>query len=120
MRCLLIYLIVPFFITSIAMAEPLNGLAAYLDQEITLYDQAIAACPKIPDTAMTFGSSGGATESELGEDQEDERMHFAFFYVRARPRVSFSLPGLVTVQIIPEIEMLWQRQNPSQWELYRP
>lgn len=61
------------------------------------------------------GAEGGAPLSE-----SDERWFCRRFTLRLRPKASFAIPGFAKLEIVPEVEMVWQRALPTGWETYKP
>lgn len=59
-------------------------------------------------------------ENHSTEIHSDEQWYFQNFLIRLRPRVSFGLPGLVKIQVGPELELIWQRPTPEGWVAYHP
>lgn len=78
-------------------------LSTYLDQQLTMMEK------------------GG--EKELPTPKLDSEKESTFFlkrfWLRIRPRAVFTLPGLVSIQVIPEVEMLWERATPAGWTGYK-
>ncbi len=62
------------------------------------------------------------TQMSTAENQseEDEAFMFRRFWLRLRPRAGLHVPGFATFDVVPEIEMLWERDLPNGWETYRP
>lgn len=54
------------------------------------------------------------------EEESSEAFYFRRFWFRDRARAGFHVPGLAKLEIIPEIEMLWERDLPKGWTQYRP
>ncbi len=58
---------------------------------------------------------------ELNESKEDnEAYFFRRFWLRLRPKVGLKVPGFATFEVIPEVEMLWEKEAPEGWETYKP
>jgi len=95
------------FTPPLARAAPIPELMQYLEEEMSTLDNAIAS------------SEANSTPAELKGNGE-EQLYFMNFWLRIRPRIGFSVPGLVKVDIIPEAEILWQREIPGSWEVYNP
>ncbi len=53
-----------------------------------------------------------------GKPQED--YFFRRFWLRLRPKVGLTAAGFANLEIIPEIEMLWEKDTPDGWEIYKP
>ena len=75
--------------------------------------------------AMSEGSADENSEIEtLGiheiQTHADEEWFLQNFLMRFRPNVVFSVPGLVRVQVGPELELIWQRSVPEGWMSYLP
>ena len=67
------------------------------------------------ESAVNRCSSEDASAAETSHEWFYRR-----FWLRFRPRVSFAVPGFAKLEIVPEIEMLWQRDLPAGWEVYKP
>ena len=80
-------------------------MSVYLDQQLTLMES--SAIGKIPNPAAP------------ADDEADAPFFLRRFWLRVRPKAIFSLPGLVKIQIIPELEMLWERPLPEGWTGYK-
>ncbi|MEO5968623.1 MAG: hypothetical protein ABIQ95_01745 [Bdellovibrionia bacterium] len=101
-----------FYLTSnISFAAPIPELIRYLEDEIGIFDEAVAS------TARSDNENSTPLET-LSE--ADDQLYFNAFWLRIRPRVGFSLPGLVKVEIMPEADILWQRTIPENWENFKP
>lgn len=81
-----------FLVSSSAFA---TDLSVYLDQQLTMMEH------------------GGATSLPTPSSGDDDMFFLRRFWLRVRPKAIFSLPGLVKIQIIPELEMLWERPLPE-------
>jgi hypothetical protein len=112
-----LYSILILFLTSSGFAAPLPDLAKYLEQEISLFDGAVSGCSQ---PSGNWGSIKNASSESKNNEEEGEILALTLLWVRLRPRIGFNLPGLVNVQVVPEIEMLWQRENPPDWVSYHP
>lgn len=99
-------------ISNLGHAAPVPELTNYLEEELKVFDDAVSRCSAPDDLS--------STQAILGEEKAEERYLFRNFWLRARMRGGFELPGLVTVQVIPEVEMYWQRQVPEGWGAYKP
>ena len=65
--------------------------------------------------ANSVASSGASSEAGLLD-----KMIYRNFFVRIQTRVGFSIPSILEVYIVPEVDMLWQRPVPDGWETYYP
>jgi hypothetical protein len=92
---------------------PASGqdLATYLSHEITLIDDAV--------------------RNELNQNKAEKSQHSpaslvkeSYFLrrllLRIRPSIGINIPEIAAFQIIPEAEFIWEKQNPDNWEIYRP
>lgn len=100
-----------FVLTAILMAtsasaEPSTEMMTYLEKEISSLEEAIQKQPHSP-----IEQSSHLTT----EDTTDERWYFQNFWLRIRPQGTFHVPGLVTFQVVPVFEILWQRAVPDGW-----
>ena len=53
-------------------------------------------------------------------DTADDTYMLRRFWLRLRPKAGLKVPGFATFEVIPEIEMLWEKELPDGWETYRP
>lgn len=81
-----------------AWANP--TLAEYVEKEISSFDLAFEALD---------------SDSQVTDDYFLRR-----FWLRLRPKVGLTVPELAALEIIPEIEMLWEKEVPEGWEIYKP
>jgi len=86
-----------------------QDLSSYLSTEISSVDEAVR-------------NELSQVESEQLQRQhsKDESYFLRRFWLRIRPRVGIDIPGLADFEIIPETELLWEKQAPEGWEIYRP
>jgi hypothetical protein len=87
-----------------AHAAIIPELTQHLTEMLDSTESAVNSCP---------------TE-ETGSAAKDHEWFYRRFWLRFRPRVSFAVPGFAKLEIVPEIEMLWQRDLPTGWEVYKP
>mgnify|MGYP001568205842 CR=1 FL=1 len=64
-----------------------------------------------------FADVGPLDESISSQNEE---FILRRFWLRVRPKVGLSIPGLAAFDIIPEVEMLWEKEVPEGWETYKP
>ena len=65
------------------------------------------------------------TASEVGSineawDASQEVLFYRTFFLRVQAKAGVQIPFLINVQIIPEVELVWQRSLPEDWGMYRP
>ena len=85
-------------------------LTRYLSQEIETISGAVSGCdPDCP----------GEQEEAAAAFERDESWFLRRFRLRLRPKVSFSLQ-VAKIEVIPELELLWERTTPEGWAVYRP
>ena len=84
-------------------ADPIPELMASLDQELSTLEAAIA--------------TSGETAEVTGEDED---WYARNFWIRIQPRVVFTIPAFVEIDLIPEMQMLVQRPFPGGWASYMP
>lgn len=85
-------------------ASPVDSLTQFIEEELTTLDAAVQSSP---------------TESLITSTTDDEMYFFRRFWFRFRGRVERDIPGLAGFAIVPEIEMLWEKQLPEGWETYK-
>lgn len=93
--------------SQIAGAEGVLGLDEFLRNEIISLD-------------AIFSDLGDASANmnpllETGEDYMFRR-----FWFRLRGKVGLKAPGLAGLEVIPEVEMLWEKEVPDGWAIYKP
>lgn len=64
----------------------------------------------------SYSDDSSAPESE----EADDAMFFKNFWFRIRSQTIISIPGFVSINFQPEIEMLWQKPYPDGWSKYEP
>ena len=72
-------------------AAPIPELVNFFEQEVVSLDEAMPVC-----------KSG-----------EAQAWYLRNFWLRIRGKYGFQIPEFATLQIIPEVEMLWQRDWPE-------
>lgn len=82
-----------------------QSLSDFFEQEVYSLDQAVQEVPS--DVALVTGET------------KDDGYFFRRFWLRLRPRVERDIPGLASFAIIPEVQLLWEKQTPEGWELYK-
>lgn len=87
-----------------------KDLATYLNQEITSMDDAVR---------NELGKTEAEQANQTTVPSVEESYFLRWFWQRVRPYVGISIPELATFQIIPEGELLWDKQAPEGWEIYR-
>lgn len=78
-------------------------LSSYLDQQLTMMETSGAQQLPAPQVSP----------------DDDSAFFLKRFWLRVRPKAIFSLPGVVKLQVIPELEMLWERPTPEGWTGYK-
>jgi hypothetical protein len=88
-------------VSKLSYGTPVPELMQYLEKEVMVLDQIITQTCEPKHKAGIMQAS-----SEEGILSDPYQFNF---WIRLRPRVGLNLPGLITVQIIPEMEMFWQK-----------
>jgi hypothetical protein len=57
---------------------------------------------------------------ETGTQVQGDSWYFRRMMIRVRPKASFEIPGFAKLEIIPETELIWQRELPDGWTGYKP
>lgn len=65
-------------------------------------------------------AAASAPEGAADAPEGNEAWTLQNFWLRMRPRGGFDMPGIGEALLIPELELLWQRDLPEGWELYTP
>ena len=94
-----------YLISQVCSAAPIPELMSFLEREIQQMDRAVSACH------MTHSK---------GISQENEAWLYQNFWIRLRGRAGFEIPGFAKVELVPEVELFWQRGIPQGWESYKP
>lgn len=84
-----------------ASADSLPELTSYLKQEIANSSHALHA------------------PLESTADPSDA-FFFRRWFVRLQATVGIDVPWIASFQIVPEVELVWQRAYPEGWADYRP
>lgn len=107
-----IYYVIAIILIAVAINKNLiaesvekESLEEYFSREVNLLDQVVQSSDK--GTAIT------------GEQSDDEAFFFRRFWFRLRARVERDIPGLAGFSVVPEIELLWEKQVPDGWETYK-
>ena len=87
------------------------------------------ATPRVPEdlsvfleqqiTRMETGAMP-ATASDEASSQDDSMYFLRRFWLRVRAKAAFKIPGMVKIQVVPEVEVLWERPLPDGWTGYKP
>ncbi len=88
-----------------AFAVELPELTQHLNQMLDSAEGAVNRCEADSTSASTTGG---------------EQWYYRRFWLRFKPRVAFAIPGIAKLEISPELEMLWQRDLPADFEVYKP
>jgi hypothetical protein len=87
------------------------GLAELVESEIVTVGQALEQ------QEAKMSAYGPAVGSG---DKIEDGYYLRRFWLRVRPYADISIPGLAGFDVIPEVEMLWEKAPPQGWEIYRP
>jgi hypothetical protein len=83
-------------------ASMADRLADFISEEVWSMDNAF----------VRYASSNPASV--------DEEFFLRRFWLRVRAKFGIEVPGLAEFDVIPEVEMLWEKQTPEGYEIYRP
>jgi hypothetical protein len=89
-----------------ARAESIPELTAFFQNQIAGAD-----------AALENSTPAGAQPANASFDED---WYYRRFWMRVRAPVGITVPWIATFQIIPEVEMLWERDYPSGWSTYKP
>ncbi len=96
---------------SFAQAEIIPELRDFISGEIETISQAIND---------SSGNGGEASSDEVANgDQDQEMMFFRRFLIRIRAMVGFD-QQFGKIQVLPEVELVWQRDFKEGWSGYKP
>lgn len=104
MKYLAIFAFLSAALTSQAQAQQVPDLVRFLDESVSTYDPAV---------------SESTSTSELIENDQ-ESWYFRNFWLRLRPKFTIEVPWVAKFQVIPEVELLWQRALPEGYSNYKP
>lgn len=93
---------------------------------LTLLVACVAGSRAFP-AQQRFGEYLDATTSDIQSTLEEEdggagdndSWYFRRFTLRVRPYVTFTA-GIAKLNVIPDIELLWERPLPDGWEPFKP
>lgn len=104
-RIILLFVASTLPAANLAYAEPKQDLSEFIIDEISTVDQAFQA-----ETRKT-----GITEG-----QSEEAYYMRRFWFRIRAKFGIEVPGFADFEVIPDLEMLWEKEPPNGWEIYHP
>jgi hypothetical protein len=90
-----------------AEGDPGQDLARYLGSELSVSEESVGESL----------AANGAPEDNTALEQV---WYFKRLWLRARPRASFSVPGIAKLEVVPELELLFDRAYPDGWTSYKP
>lgn len=79
------------FASTPSFAVPVAEMTRYFAESIRSSDQAVNQC----------SLAAPAADGEI--------WYFRRFWLRVRPKVAFAIPLVAKLEIVPELELLWQR-----------
>lgn len=97
-------------------ARPVQAVPFSPDDWAAALERQIA----ILDHKLTEEGSAPVESPGSGPVFPDERWYLRNFWFRLRAKAGFEMPGFTQLAVVPEIELLWQRPNPTGWATYRP
>ena len=71
-------------------------------------------------TSASIALEQAAPETEATASCIEEEFYLRRFWMRVRAKVGIQIPVLAKFEVIPEIEMLWERPLPEGWKPYHP
>jgi hypothetical protein len=92
----------------LSRAEQVPALSQMFEEQLSSMETAIAAAPEAG--LMTSGAT----------DSPEDAWYFRTFLLRTRFQAGFQIPGFVKFVVVPEVEMVWQRDFPDGWGAYAP
>ncbi len=90
---------------TIAALQTQQTLSHYIEEEILTVDAAL--------------QRETSESTILSDSQSDEVYFFRRFWLRLRPRIERDIPGFAGLAVVPELEILFEKQTPEGWEIYR-
>src|SRR4029079_19121121 len=105
----------------VAFASSDRSMSQYIEQEINKLDDAIASSPsegavgELPEL-----STSASPEKPSPSNDTQQRWFLRNFWLRTRATVGYQVPALLKLEIVPELELLWQRDYPTDWGTYKP
>ena len=107
-------LVVISLMAPVAKAEPAPALVNSLRAQIGAVTRALA------ESEIRFKDSPSVCELGSAPLQAQEGWYFRSFWLRLRGDIGFEVPGFAKVTVVPETELLLQRELPDGWETYKP
>ncbi len=105
MRHILFSLILNVLIFSApAQAQELSTLSEFVTEQVSSLEAAFNDISPVDDSGI----------------QGEDKFIFRRFWLRVRAKVGLTIPELAALDLIPEIEMLWEKEVPEGWETYKP
>ena len=95
-------------------AAPSKEFSEALIQELSAIEEAMS------DGSADENSEIGTVGIQETQTPANEEWFLQNFLMRLRPNVAFEVPGLVRIQVGPELELIWQRSVPEGWSSYLP
>ncbi len=99
--------LLPLFLTVLVFSSQASAdlsLTDFVRGEIETLDSAFTDMAAIEGTAPT----------------QNEDFILRRFWLRVRAKVGLTVPGFANFEVIPDVEMLWEREVPDGWETYKP
>ncbi len=96
-------------------------LVQLLEEQMVILDDAIhdedGIGSNFQDSAVGLNEDIDAGGSS---DPREDDLYLANFWLRLRTRVGFRIPGFLNLEVIPQLQLNWQKSPPLGWELYKP
>lgn len=83
-----------------------DALADYLSQQLTSVEASL--------------QDGAVDAAEPPATPSNEDWYFRRIWLRVRAKAGVSIPGISSLQLIPEVEFLWEKPYPDGWSKYKP
>lgn len=83
-----------------------DALADYISQQLTGVEASL--------------QDGAVDSAEPPATPSNEDWYFRRIWLRVRAKAGVSVPGISSLQLIPEVEFLWEKPYPDGWSKYKP
>lgn len=97
-----VFLILFFVAPVVSQAKVNHKLSEYFQLQLSTLNQSV------------IESENSAQSAAL------EQWFLDQFTLRIRAQVGFEVEGFATFQVVPEMELVWQRSNPEGWINFKP
>lgn len=100
-----------FILTLLSFTIPYAAFASSMPEWVYFINEEV--------TSATIALDQSTQESESNSCVEED-FYLRRFMMRVRAKVGIQIPVLAKFEVIPELELLWERPLPEGWRPYHP